>query len=229
MRDFGEVFLALALWRRLGLHTLVCEIIEPCREAVPWELVACILTVARFCATKASWRRPNAGMPNSTLEDLPGVPLEAIHRTRLYRGLDRLHKHKDSLCQHLLKRYESWFGVEFKFLLYDVTSTYFEGKSRSQGLARLFARPAPRLQASQLRLCLHSGGPARQLRGLRRQLDRSATRSGGQTRRPCRFALRDLAEVAIAPGRSNPRPHGWVLIPPPMLHGAASPHLEFRA
>ena len=131
VRDFGEVYLALALWRRLGLHMLLRELIEPGRETVPWELVACILTIARFCGNKSELEVAERWYDDSALADLLGVPLETIHHTRLYRGLDVLHAHKDRLCQHLLARYESWFGVEFEFLLYDVTSTYFEGKAEA--------------------------------------------------------------------------------------------------
>jgi transposase len=42
--------------------------------------------------------------------------------------LDTLHEHKEQLTQHLLERYQSWFGVGFEFLIYDVTSTFFEGQ-----------------------------------------------------------------------------------------------------
>jgi len=35
----------------------------------------------------------------------------------------------------LLERYRDWFGVEFEFLLYDVTSTYFEGQTMGNGKA----------------------------------------------------------------------------------------------
>jgi transposase len=56
------------------------------------------------------------------------VPVAQVNEARLYRGLDVLHAHKDQLCRHLLERYQSWFGVQFEFLLYDVTSTYFEGQ-----------------------------------------------------------------------------------------------------
>jgi hypothetical protein len=52
-RDFGEVYLALSLWRRLGLDELLAGLIEPGREAVEWEQVACLLTLARFCAQKS--------------------------------------------------------------------------------------------------------------------------------------------------------------------------------
>jgi transposase len=34
-----------------------------------------------------------------------------------------------ALCAHLMTRYREWFGVRFEFLLYDVTSTYFEGQA----------------------------------------------------------------------------------------------------
>jgi transposase len=128
VRDFGEVYLALALWRRLGLHTLLSELMEPGAEQVPWELTACVLTVARFCGQKSELEVAERWYADSALEDLLGVPFSRINDARLYRGLDRLHAHKDALCSHLHARYRSWFGVEFEFLLYDVTSTYFEGK-----------------------------------------------------------------------------------------------------
>jgi transposase len=129
VREFGQVYLALALWRRLGLHTLLKEIIKAGREEVPWELTACILTVARFCEQKSELEVAERWYADSALEDLLGVPFDQINDARLYRGLDVLHAHKDRLCTHLLKRYEDWFGVQFEFLLYDVTSTYFEGQA----------------------------------------------------------------------------------------------------
>jgi transposase len=64
----------------------------------------------------------------TALEDLLGVSWEKINEDRLYRGLDALHAHKAELTQHLLQKYQSWFGVGFEFLIYDVTSTFFEGQ-----------------------------------------------------------------------------------------------------
>ncbi len=129
VRDFGQVYLGLALWRRLGLHRLLQELIEPGREEVPWELTACILTLARFCGQKSELEVAERWYGDSALEDLLGVPFAQINEARLYRGLDVLHAHKDRLCAHLQARYESWFGVDFEFLLYDITSTYFEGQA----------------------------------------------------------------------------------------------------
>ena len=131
VREFGQVYLALALWRRLGLHQLLKEIIEPGREEVGWELTACILTLARFCGQRSELEVAERWYGDSALEDLLGVPLDQINDSRLYRGLDVLHEHKERLCSHLLERYRDWFGVQFEFLLYDVTSTYFEGQAKA--------------------------------------------------------------------------------------------------
>jgi hypothetical protein len=165
VRDFGQVYLALSLWRRLGLHTLLAELIAPGSEHVPWELTACILTVARFCGQRSELEVAERWYADSALEDLLGVPFPRVNDARLYRGLDRLHAHKDALCAHLQERYESWFGVEFEFLLYDVTSTYFEGKAeRNKKAARGHSqRPASRLQAGQHRPGGHPRGPAHRL------------------------------------------------------------------
>jgi len=135
VREFGEVYLALSLWRRLGLHTLLAELLPPGRETVPWATVACLLTVARFCAQPSELGVAERWYQRTALEDLLGVPWAQINDDRLYRGLDALHEHKEKLTQHLLKRYESWFGVGFEFLIYDVTSTFFEGQAAGNTLA----------------------------------------------------------------------------------------------
>ncbi|MEW6160681.1 MAG: IS1634 family transposase [Verrucomicrobiota bacterium] len=139
-REFGEVYLALALWRRLHFHTLLGQLIESGKEEVPWETIACILTVARFCAQPSELGVAERWYQKTALEDLLGVVWEKINDDRLYRGLDILLEKKDQLTAHLLKRYESWFGVRFEFLVYDVTSTYFEGQGGGAKAARGYSR-----------------------------------------------------------------------------------------
>jgi hypothetical protein len=56
VREFGTVFLALALWRRLGLHQLLAELIEPGREEIPWAEVVAVLTVGKFCGAVSELR-----------------------------------------------------------------------------------------------------------------------------------------------------------------------------
>ena len=140
-RDFGEVYLGLALWRRLQLHTLLAELIEPGEEEVPWPVVAGILTVARFCAQRSELSVAEHWYERTALGDLLGVRAEAINDDRLYRGLDVLVRHKQRLCSHLMERYRSWFGVRFEFLVYDVTSTFFEGQAAgNEKAARGYSR-----------------------------------------------------------------------------------------
>jgi transposase len=129
MRQFGRVYLGLVLWRRLGLHKLLEELMPSGQEDISWDLTGCILTLGRFCAQPSELGVAERWYEDTALEDLLGVPLEKINESRLYRGLDALHPHKDAICKHLLGRYRDWFGVRFEFLLYDVTSTFFEGQA----------------------------------------------------------------------------------------------------
>jgi hypothetical protein len=140
-RDFGRIYLGLSLWRRLGLHQVLQEVIEPGREDVPWALAARVLTLARFCEQKRALEVAERWYADRALEDLLGGPFPPINESRLYRALDVLHEHKAPLCAHLHERYRSWFGVQFEFLLYDVTSAYFEGQAlRNEKAARGYSR-----------------------------------------------------------------------------------------
>ena len=130
VRDFGRVYLGLGLWRRLGLHQLLEELFDSGKEQVEWELIACIVVIARFCGNKSELEVAQRWYADSALEDLLGVAWQRVNESRLYRGLDVLHAQKDALCRHLLERYRDWFGIDFEFLLYDITSTYFEGQAQ---------------------------------------------------------------------------------------------------
>ena len=141
VREFGNVFLGLALWRRLGLHEMLGQWIESGREEIGWEQIACLLTIGRFCAQRSELGIAERWFADTALEDLLGVQVGQINDDRLYRGLDALQTQKDRLCTHLLERYQSWFGVGFEFLLYDVTSTFFEGEAlRNKKAARGYSR-----------------------------------------------------------------------------------------
>jgi transposase len=141
VRDFGEVYLALALWRRLGLDQLLGELMEPGREAVEWPTVASVLVAARFCAQHSELAISEHWYEKTALEDLLGVEKERINDDRLYRGLDALGRQKEKLCAHLIERYRNWFEVRMEFLLYDVTSTFFEGQAdRNPKAARGYSR-----------------------------------------------------------------------------------------
>ncbi len=79
VREFGQVYLALSLWRRLGLHTLLNERISSGRAEVPWERIACLLTVARFCAQPSELGVAGRWYQRAALEDLLDVSWDKIN------------------------------------------------------------------------------------------------------------------------------------------------------
>ncbi len=129
-RDFGESYLALALWHRLGLDRFLAGLMRVGRETVAWSHVAALLTVARFCAQRSELGVAEHWYDTTALDDLLGVDTGLVNDARLYRGLDQVGAHKDALCAHLMGCYREWFGARFEFLLYDVTSTCFEGQAQ---------------------------------------------------------------------------------------------------
>ncbi len=136
LRQFGNVYLALALWRRLGLADVMERVQPKGREAVPWPTMACILTLARFCEPSSELKIGEQWYARTALEDVLGVPVAQVNDDRLYRALDALLPGRDALFQRLQTRYAQWFGTTFDILLYDITSTYFEGRMRRNPQAR---------------------------------------------------------------------------------------------
>ena len=128
LRRFGDVYLGLALWRRLKLDEMFDKLQEAGREDIPWSKMFCLTTLARFCQPSSELAIAESWYEKTALEDLLGIPLEKIDDNRLYRTLDKLLPHKDDISKHLQDRYTEWFGSEFDFLFYDITSTYFEGQ-----------------------------------------------------------------------------------------------------
>jgi transposase len=127
-RGFGDVWLAWGLWRLLGLDALLEHLIPEGREEIPWHQMAAILTIARFCEPSSELHIEDTWYPSTALDDLLGVPPEKVHTDRLYAAMDRILPHKDALEQHLRRRLGDLFDLKYELLLYDITSTYFEGQ-----------------------------------------------------------------------------------------------------
>jgi transposase len=126
-RAFGAVWLAWLLWRALKLDELLRALLPPARETVAWSEVAAILAIARLCEPSSELHLAEQWYRTTALEDLLQVPAESVYDERLYRALDRLLPHKEAIEQHLVKRFGELFELDYELLLYDVTSTYFEG------------------------------------------------------------------------------------------------------
>jgi transposase len=98
--------------------------------------MAAILTIARLCEPSSELHIEDTWYRGTALDDLLGIPAEKVHTDRLYAGLDHLLPHKDELERHLRQRLGDLFDLKYELLLYDITSTYFEGQCAANPLAR---------------------------------------------------------------------------------------------
>lgn len=128
-RRFGDVWLAVELMKTLGLDRFFQDALAGRSSKVAWADVVSILVAARFCEPRSELHLAEHFYSQSALADLFGIPSFAIYDNRLYRALDKLLAHKDRLQVYLKDRLGELFEIRYDLLLYDVTSTYFEGEA----------------------------------------------------------------------------------------------------
>src|ERR1700686_4737046 len=135
-RRFGDVYLALALWRGTGLEELCERVLPVGQERMAWAKMAAVLVIARFCEPSSELHIAEDWYRRTALCDLLQLGDEAITKDRLYRGLDHLLAPKAALEAHLSQRCGELFAADNEVLLYDVTSTYFEGQAEANPQAQ---------------------------------------------------------------------------------------------
>ena len=135
-RRFGDVWLGLRLWQALHLDTFLEQWLPQGREQVPWVKMAAVLVLARFCEPSSELHIAEDWFRRTALGDLLGIADDKVNDDRLYRALDQLLPYKPLLEIHLQKRLGRLFGLEYDLLLYDVTSTYFEGQAAANPQAQ---------------------------------------------------------------------------------------------
>jgi transposase len=135
-RRFGDVWLARWLWQFLGLDDLINRHVPQGKETVrPADIVA-IEVINRLCQPCSEFALAEHWYRSTALEDLLGVPDTAVTKDRLYRTLDQLLKGQDPIETDLKERLGTLFQLDYHLLLYDLTSTYFEGLAEDNELAQ---------------------------------------------------------------------------------------------
>ena len=135
-RQFGDVYLALALWRGTGLAALFDQLLPSGKERVAWGKMAAVLVAARLCEPSSELHIAEDWYRRTALGDLLQQADDQVNKDRLYRSLDHLLEHKAALEAHLSRRCGELFAIQNEVLLYDVTSTYFEGEAEANPQAR---------------------------------------------------------------------------------------------
>lgn len=127
-RPFGNCWLASELWHQLGLSEFWRERLPEGREHVSWEKVLRLLVVNRLLEPGSEFRVHRHWFVESGMDALLEENFAVAEKDRLYRCLDRVLEHKQELFVWLRQKWAELFQADFEVLLYDLTSTYFEGE-----------------------------------------------------------------------------------------------------
>jgi transposase len=134
-RRFGDVWLAWQLWRMLHLDEIVQRHLRPSKHSCcPADMVA-IEVINRLCSPCSEFALAEHWYASTALEDLLGVADAFVTKDRLYRTLDGLRAAQVPIEDDLQKQLQTLFDLDYDLLLYDLTSTYFEGLAEANELA----------------------------------------------------------------------------------------------
>jgi len=134
-RRFGDIWLARWLWHYVGLDAIVTRHIPQGKETVPPADIVAIEVINRLCQPCSEFALAEHWYASTGLEDLLGVPDSEVTKDRLYRTLDRLRRAQEPIENDLKDSFGTLFQLDYELLLYDLTSSYFEGLAEENDLA----------------------------------------------------------------------------------------------
>ncbi len=130
-REAGPVHVGHQFWRRLGLEA----VLEQTGLRKQARILTCAMVLNRLVYplsehAMADWIRRTA------LEDILGVDFQTLSDTALYRNLDRLYPQREFIEKTLVESERDLFNLDQTVMLYDLTSTYFEGQALANPKAK---------------------------------------------------------------------------------------------
>jgi transposase len=134
-RQFGDVWLALRLWRYLKLDEILDRLVPQGKETIRPADVAAIEVINRLCSPCSEFALAEHWYASTALEDLLGIPDSAVTKDRLYHTLDQLLRVQTAIERDLEQQLGTLFRLDYSLVLYDLTSTYFEGLAAENELA----------------------------------------------------------------------------------------------
>jgi transposase len=134
-RRFGDCWMGCKLWEDLGLRAFWDQALGEQRGEVPWAKVVELLAVNRLCDPRSELFIHEKWFAQTAMDLLLDCDAAVAGKDRLYRALDRMGAQKEALERHLADQWRDLFGTSFDVLLYDLTSTYFEGEAEEVGKA----------------------------------------------------------------------------------------------
>jgi hypothetical protein len=126
-RQFGNCWLGCRLFEELQLDRFFTEQLDHHRGPQSWAKVIELLVVNRLCAPGSELSVHERWFERTAMDHLLGCGGAIAGKDRLYRALDKLQPLKAALERHLGERWKDLFAADTQVLLYDLTSTCFEG------------------------------------------------------------------------------------------------------
>jgi transposase len=117
------------LFEELKLDDFFTQHLADRRGPEDWAKVVELLAVNRLCAPGSELQIHERWYDRTALGELLGCSPAIAGKDRLYRALDKIVALKPALEEHLGQRWKDLFAADTQVLLYDLTSTYFEGRA----------------------------------------------------------------------------------------------------
>jgi transposase len=135
-RAFGDCWLGCQIWDELRLDSFWQKRIDSHKTSIAFSKVLKLLVINRLIKPGSEFYVHQHWFDQTAMDVLLGCDFTVAQKNRLYQCLDKILPYKDELCQHLKERWETLFDISYDVLLYDLTSTYFEGLCEQNPKAR---------------------------------------------------------------------------------------------
>jgi len=123
-REAGPVHVGYQFWKRLGMEEILRGLDFNSRAIQ----LTCAMTLNRLIHPQSEHAMPG-WIRRTALGDILDVDFSRLVEDSLYRNLDRLHPNRVAIERALVERERNLFNLDQTVFLYDLTSTYFEGKA----------------------------------------------------------------------------------------------------
>lgn len=127
-KSIGTEYIAYSYLKRLELD----KYLETCNFSQRQIEVAFLLIIGRIVNPGSELHTYHWAKENTALDELMDTDFSKLSKDILYKVSDKLHANKRGIENFLAEKERSIFNLKETIILYDLTNTYFEG--RSQGI-----------------------------------------------------------------------------------------------
>jgi len=130
-REVGPVHVGYQFWKKLKMD----EILKEAGLSEKTRLLTLAMVMNRLIFPSSEHQMPE-WVNDTALSDILSIDLDTLNDDALYRNMDKLYPGRGITERLLSEREKTLFSLDDTVYLYDLTSTYFEGKCLSNPKAK---------------------------------------------------------------------------------------------